>query len=60
MSFLSLYYAPVSLHFQNQCSSLDMNPSLFQAPRESREGEGEGGEKEGDWGEKKTGKKRSL
>lgn len=26
MSFLSLYYAPVSLHFQNQCSSLDMNP----------------------------------
>ena len=34
--------------------------SLFQAPREMREGECEGTKTRGEWGREKEGKKRSL
>ena len=34
--------------------------SLFQPPREMREGECEGTKKSGEWGREKEGKKRSL
>ena len=34
--------------------------SLFQAPRETREGECEGTKTRGEWGREKEGKKRSL